>query len=581
MAKQFDEDPVLNRKRSNNFIANAKAMYSGVGRKRTVSGDSGRSATPEPQVIGKTTSSSNAGRHPSIFEIATGVPKGEGVSRLPVRSAERKVSGEIVRKVSDMTTEKSSDSASERSSGLSVPEMKSSEPSRAPTPEAYLRKDSISKEAEMPSEVPPPIPEPQPQIAFKSIGYGEKRNKSPPIKVATPLPPKETIPTQAEEEEINPPAITRARKDSIFVESPVLGDAAPDLTRVSQVSLPTPPTPITPPTAIPQAPNPLEAIPEEAQPLKIPKPESHLHRAAAMIGLAPQLDKFSSIKASPPKAVELPALPSPPKMQQMPWMISSTPSSSASSNLAEPLSSSEDLGKYSTDEARDPYNDARSDTSVEQIGDSKPSSLKSLTIAPTSEEQETTSDGTQLSPTLSKRGSRASRIWAEKNGKNIHTHIADYVEDTQEATPSPLFKSEPKDKPSVQSSPDSDIPLDSPTPYKHSLREYDLFRSLTKKMSQGSKERLEKLMSTKPLTQKNICKAFFGFSSIVQLLEEELNYAKELNIGLSELILTLWLGKDLDDESLLRAILFGKTNGLADSLILSVAPLGITSIVFY
>jgi hypothetical protein len=58
------------------------------------------------------------------------------------------------------------------------------------------------------------------------------------------------------------------------------------------------------------------------------------------------------------------------------------------------------------------------------------------------------------------------------------------------------------------------------------------------------------------------------------LVKEELKYAKEQNIGLTELILKLWLGLEVDDEALLKALLFGKNNGLSDALILSIAPLG-------
>lgn len=229
------------------------------------------------------------------------------------------------------------------------------------------------------------------------------------------------------------------------------------------------------------------------------------------------------------------------------------------------------------DDQDDMHNDARSDTSVEPMTDSKPASPKSVTVTPAEARPTTPELKSQVSPTILKSPpSRASKIWAEKNGKNIHTKIVDYLSDGEEPTPSPVFNPQPAPpKPVTRDSSDSDIRLDSPTPYKHSLRDYDLFRSLSRKMSQGSKERLDLLMSTNPLSQKSICKAFFGFDSASQLIQEELKYANELNIGLSELLLKLWLGKEVDDESLLKAILFGKTNGLSDTLVMSLAPLGI------
>lgn len=66
----------------------------------------------------------------------------------------------------------------------------------------------------------------------------------------------------------------------------------------------------------------------------------------------------------------------------------------------------------------------------------------------------------------------------------------------------------------------------------------------------------------------------FGYENVKELIQEELDFARKLNIGLSELALKLWLGEDVDDEALLKAILFGKNNGLSDALILSIAPLG-------
>jgi hypothetical protein len=61
---------------------------------------------------------------------------------------------------------------------------------------------------------------------------------------------------------------------------------------------------------------------------------------------------------------------------------------------------------------------------------------------------------------------------------------------------------------------------------------------------------------------------------IREVVKRELEYVKSLNIGLSELILKLWLGVEIDDEALLKAILFGKNNGLSDALVVAIAPLG-------
>ena len=119
---------------------------------------------------------------------------------------------------------------------------------------------------------------------------------------------------------------------------------------------------------------------------------------------------------------------------------------------------------------------------------------------------------------------------------------------------------------------------DSPTPYRNSLKDYDLFRSLTKKMVHVDKDQLEVVLSTN-LSQFTICKAFFGYDNVRKLVEEELYHAKQANIGLTELLLKLWMGSNIEDESLLKAILFGKTNGLAESLVISLAPLGIFSTV--
>jgi hypothetical protein len=93
-------------------------------------------------------------------------------------------------------------------------------------------------------------------------------------------------------------------------------------------------------------------------------------------------------------------------------------------------------------------------------------------------------------------------------------------------------------------------------------------------MSDTTKEQLDAVLSTK-ITQRNLCKTIFGYDNVKVLVQQELQYAKQQNIGLTELILKLWLGSDIDDEVFLKAILFGKNNGLSDALVLSLAPLGI------
>ena len=153
----------------------------------------------------------------------------------------------------------------------------------------------------------------------------------------------------------------------------------------------------------------------------------------------------------------------------------------------------------------------------------------------------------------------------------------EYVSDGEAATPSPIFKPSTKPEP-VRKQSVSDTSsdhLDSPTPYKNSLKDYNLFRGLTKTMSHANKEHLGTVLSTK-LTQQNICKIFFGYENVKLLVQQELQYSRQLNIGLTELMLKLWLGLDIDDETLLKAILFGKNNGLSDALVLAIAPLGMT-----
>ena len=156
----------------------------------------------------------------------------------------------------------------------------------------------------------------------------------------------------------------------------------------------------------------------------------------------------------------------------------------------------------------------------------------------------------------------------------------DYLSDEEEATPAPIFKPSLPEAAATQhvkvdSSDMSSDNLNTPTPYKYSLRDYDLFRALTRTMACTTKEQLEAVLSTK-ITQENLCKVIFGHENIKILVQQELQFAKEQNIGLTELVLKLWLGVNIDDETLLKAILFGKNNGLSDALVLSIAPLGTT-----
>jgi len=231
----------------------------------------------------------------------------------------------------------------------------------------------------------------------------------------------------------------------------------------------------------------------------------------------------------------------------------------------------------------DPHDDVGSDTSVESMHSAKedpdepPQTPKSVDAIPNVNSPPSTPvvdpiSSTNSSPVAAK-PSRASRIFTERNGQSIHTSIVTYLSDGDERTPSPVFKSSTVIEPVGFIASEEEAQLDSPTPYRNSLKDYDLFRNLTKKMMQANKDQLEVVLSTK-LTQFTICKAFFGHESVRKLLDEEMHYAKQANIGLTELLLKLWVGAHIEDEALLKAILFGKNNGLSESLVISLAPLG-------
>jgi hypothetical protein len=295
--------------------------------------------------------------------------------------------------------------------------------------------------------------------------------------------------------------------------------------------------------------------------LKVKK-DSPIRRDNAITGMTSILEEQIPAKPPPPiQAEEVTPRPVQPRTTSQASLqgFSAPPSSSStSSKLAEPTSSYEDLGGISMDD-HSPHDDARSDTSIEPM-DSSDKSLNTIIIPeiPITPQPTTTTFDSPKSPP--KTPSRASKIWAEK-GKNIHVQEVEYLSDEEEEA-SPMYKPPPS----------KEEGLDSPTPYKHSLRDYDLFRDLTRQMTKGSKERLETVLATK-LNQRNVANAIFGME-IRDVMKRELEYVKGLNIGLSELILKLWLGMEIDDEALLKAILFGKNNGLSDALVLAVAPLG-------
>jgi hypothetical protein len=557
MAKQLEDDPGFAKKK-NNFIATAKAKYSGFERRK-------RTISSEPGGGDKTVSvSSQAARPPGLLVEGT-------QSRLPVRMG-------VERKGSD---------ASVKGSYL-VPETRTQDNSRAPTPESYLRKESMSDATEL-------------APTFKPVEYGIKRSNTPPISVSIP-----TVNTTTESQKSSGflPAINRARSDSLFEESPILGNTGIVENHVSELSIPTPSSPDLPypasisldiipeekpafglekPPFVPEKPveKPLEVTPSRV-PEKLMENPSEVKRSPVSEKRAGKtfewtksqnhssLERVLNPEPVPRKAATVPD-PAPSRFKpsiprapepQIPEPVSSPPSPSTSS-IAQPISSCEDLSAISMDEK---FEDALSDTSVD---DSPPKPPKPNTTT------RTTTPEIPLehvsSNVLKSSSSRASKIWLGKNGTNIHTKIVEYLSDAEEDTPSPVLNLQ-AEKPVSRDS--GDIDLDSQTPYKHSLKHYDLFRGLTKKMACENKERLDALMGTKPLTQKNICMAFFGYDSITQLVQAELAHVKAQSIGLSELLLKLWLGKEIDDEALLKAILFGKSNGLADSLILTLSPLG-------
>jgi hypothetical protein len=595
MARQFDEDGLS--KKKNNFIANAKAMYQPDRRKRTFSDESdlisnlSRTASPDPDRILESrirspSSSPSVSRQPSLFDIATSRVGSSDDVRRHENPSETKVGGNSqIRK-------------DERP------------PTKIPIPVDTKRSRPPEPPVEKPTyQVVPPA---EPSPSFKPFEHIIRQPSPVPLAVTIPNEPVPSSSTGSAT--ITPnhaavsPSLDRLHGQTDFLESPILGESMyrPNVPVVEPASHVEPVTesqqsysPIFDSPTLPVS-TPLQTIPEETPALKIIKEESipglsivktesfeggeHVKMTfdllpSAALRFSDELNEqvLPTNKSEPPPAT--------------PWM-SSPPSSSASSKLAEPTSSYEDLGGISMDDQDHTISDARSDTSVEPMDDDiKPASSKvntprpTITIPdtpPTSTPATNTRSATpEASPVAIKSSpsSRASRIWAEKNGAQIHTHIVEYMSDGEEETPSPYQSAVAEQSPPAPvkgSSSSEGTPIDhmgSPTPYKHSLKDYDLFRGLTRKLACRNKDHLDAVIATK-LTQQNICKMVFGYDNVRELIQEELDFTRKLNIGLSELALKLWLGEDIDDEALLKAILFGKNNGLSDALILSVAPLG-------
>jgi hypothetical protein len=597
MARQFDEDGLS--KKKNNFIANAKAMYQPDRRKRTFSNESdlisnlSRTASPDPDRIFESrirspSSSPSVSRQPSLFDIAA--------SRVGSSDDVRRYENPIETKVG----------------GNSQIRKDERPPTKIPVPVDTRRSRPPELSVEKPTyQVVPPA---EPSPSFKPFEHITRQPSPVPLAVTIPNDPVPSSSTGSatitpNHAAVSPP-IDRLHGQTDFLESPILGESM----YRANVPVVEPASHMEPVTESQQSYSlifdspilpvsiPLQTIPEETPALKVIKEESIPglsivktesfeggERVKMTFDLLPSAAlRFSdelneqvlpTNKSEPPPAT--------------PWM-SSPPSSSASSKLAEPTSSYEDLGGISMDDQDHTISDARSDTSVEPMDDEiRPASSKVITprptitipdTPPTSTPATNTRSGTPETspvPVKSSPSSRASRIWAEKNGTQIHTHIVEYMSDGEEETPSPYHSAVAEQSPPAPvkgPSSSEGTPIDhmgSPTPYKHSLKDYDLFRGLTRKLACRNKDHLDAVIATK-LTQQNICKMVFGYDNVRELIQEELDFARKLNIGLSELALKLWLGEDIDDEALLKAILFGKNNGLSDALILSIAPLGMT-----
>lgn len=551
MARQIDEDPGLARKRNtqNNFIANAKHKYSFERRKRTISNDDllprriVTESPDRPELSGQTarsvsgSSATSGTKGPSIFDIATsGIPRLQG-----------KTTSEIKENIASKLEAASRSQSPVDTRKTTTPEQ----PAKLETKLALPEETTV-------------VLAPQPSPSFKPKET-IRRTDTPPISISIPASSSSTSQT-SHGSAINPqysfmsPVVDRLAHEADFSESPILGEGMSIPQPTVAVAEPVSPTPSTPDSPIASTAFPLETIVEETLALKIKK-DSPIRRDHALTGMNSILEEQNPAK--PPSAIQheevtpRPAQPRTTSQASLQGFSTPPSSSSTSSKLAEPTSSFEDLGGISMDD-HSPHDDARSDTSIEPMDSNK--SLNTIIIPelPTTPQPTIATFESPNSPP--KTPSRASKIWAEK-GKNIHVQEVEYISDEEEEV-SPLYKPPPT----------KEGGLDSPTPYKHSLRDYDLFRDLTRQMTRGSKERLETVLATK-LNQRTVANALFGME-IREVVKRELEYVKSLNIGLSELILKLWLGMEIDDEALLKAIIFGKNNGLSDALVVAIAPLG-------
>jgi hypothetical protein len=618
MARQFDEDGGVANKRSNNFIANAKAKYSFERRKRerNVTNDSDvlsyrasaessdRGAlSPSSSVTSQSmTTSPQVLRKSSFSDLATTFPGTPTDSPVDSRSA--RVGDTIARAVipvkgTPVQTAKPDSSRQEtKISVLDIqspasstansgfleshkPPIPSRSPNRSPNSRIPIKVESSTSQTSVELGVDEIAIATSSKVSpsFKPIDTFTRQVDTPPLTVKIPggFPVDDTNSNNMvhrRQHSIVSPAVEQLQSAASFVESPVLGNAimAHTVHTNSTVSH----APNISPTS-PELPKPadrhLEVIAEETPALNITKVEPPVHHTVA----TNIFHTDNPVHATQREEVKITSIPESPEVLHD---GRDSNRSSASSKLAEPTSSYEDLAGISMHNRNNTNGDTGSDTSVEDIEDTKVTSSQVTAEIPIAIQEENRpataeiSPASMTSPTLKSSPSRASKIWAEKVGKNIHTQIDEVFSDAEEVTPSPIYK------PAISSPPtpkteyvgDSTIAPDSPTPYKQSLRDYNAFRGLSKKMV-GNKERLETVLTAK-LTQENICKLFFGYNNVKILVREELHYARELNIGLTELVLKLWLGSDIDDEALLKAILFGKNNGLSDALVLTLSPLG-------
>jgi hypothetical protein len=621
MARQFDEDGGVANKRSNNFIANAKAKYSFERRKRerNVSNDSDAisyRASVESSDRGALSTSSSVTsqgmmtspqvmRKSSFSDLAANFP-GTSTDSL-VDSRNTRVGDTISRAVTPAkdfaSREAAKSNGSSQESKVSVldivspasstadsgfldshkPAIPSRSPNRSPNSRIPIKVDSSTSQKAAELDVAElAIGTSKVSPSFKPIDTFTRQVDTPPLTVKIPggFPVDNTDSNNTvrrRQHSIVSPTVEQLQSAASFVESPVLGNAIMAHTvQISSTMSHDPNISPTSPELSEPANRPLEVIHEETPALNVTKVESPVDRNHSVTPNISHPD--DPVYATQPEKSKIASNPESPELLHD---GRDSNRSSASSKLAEPTSSYEDLAGISIHNRNNTNGDAGSDTSVEDIEDTKVTTSHITTDIPMtiqSDRRPATpemSPASMTSPTLKSSPSRVSKIWAEKVGKNIHTQIDEVFSDAEEVTPSPMYK------PAVSSPPtttkmayveDSAVAPDSPTPYKRSLRDYDAFRSLTKKMV-GTKERVETILTAK-LTQENICKLFFGYNNVKILVREELHYARELNIGLTELVLKLWLGSDIDDEALLKAILFGKNNGLSDALVLTLSPLG-------